>query len=318
MHASDQAAREYRAGVGFALAAFTFWGVAPVYFKWVDSVPALEVLAHRVAWSVLLLLAVIALQHRWRELWQAVRTPATLRRLLLSASLISVNWGLFIYAVQQDQILQTSLGYYINPLMNVLLGMLFLGERLRALQWLAVALAVCGTLVMGFGAEEFPWIALVLASCFAVYGLVRKQTEVAAFPGLLIETTLLLPAALGYLFWLEQAGRGHFAHAGADLSLLLAAAGVVTTLPLLWFTSAARRLPLSLIGFFQYIAPSVAFLLAVFVYGEPFPVSHLLAFTCIWLAIALFTFDSWRVQRRAAVWRAVERRRMQLRADTVE
>lgn len=318
MTTTDTAAREYRAGVSFALAAFLFWGVAPIYFKWVDSVPAVEVLGHRIVWSVVLLAGVIALQRRWRELWQAVRTPRTVRMLLLSASLISVNWGLFIYAIQVDQILQTSLGYYINPLINVLFGLLFLGEKLRPLQWLAVGLAAVGTLIMTLGADAFPWMALVLAVCFALYGLVRKKVEIAAFPGLLIETTLLLPVAFGYLLWLGLAGEGSFLRGGAGISWLLAAAGVVTTLPLLWFTSAARRLPLSLIGFFQYIAPSVGFLLAVFVYDERFTPAHAVTFGFIWTAIALFTFDSWRVRRRAAVWRAVERRQVRRAADPVE
>src|SRR5690606_7942954 len=176
-----QETRQYKQGVAYALAAFLFWGVAPIYFKWVAAVPALEVLAHRIVWSVLLLIGIVAAQRHWQALWQAVRTPATVRMLLLSAAFITVNWGLFIYAIQQNQILQTSLGYYINPLINVLLGMLVLGERLRRLQWLAVALAATGTAIMTIGADQFPWIALVLAVCFAFYGLVRKKVEVAAF-----------------------------------------------------------------------------------------------------------------------------------------
>lgn len=306
--ADDKATREYRAGVGYALAAFFFWGVAPIYFKWVQSVPAVEVLAHRIIWSVLFLLVLIAAQRRWRELITAIRTPGTVRMLMMSASFITVNWGLFIYAIQQDDILQTSLGYYINPLVNVLFGMIFFGERLRRLQWLAVLLAAAGTLVLALGADELPWIAIVLAVCFAFYGVIRKKVAVPAFSGLLIETTLLLPVALGYLLWLAAQNAGAFG-TGWSISLLLMLAGVVTTLPLLWFTSAAVRLPLSLLGFFQYIAPTVAFVLAVFVYGETFTMAHAVTFACIWLAIILFSLDSWLARKRALVWRAVEQQK---------
>lgn len=305
-----QESQQYKQGVAYALAAFLFWGVAPIYFKWVAAVPALEVLAHRIVWSVLLLVGIVAAQRHWRELWQAIRTPATVRMLLLSASFITVNWGLFIYAIQQNQILQTSLGYYINPLISVLLGMAVLGERLRRLQWLAVLLAATGTAIMTIGADKFPWIALVLAVCFAFYGLVRKKVEVAAFTGLLIETALLLPVAVGYLLWLNADGQGTFVHRGMGISWLLVAAGAVTTIPLLWFTNAARRLPLSLIGFFQYIAPSVSFLLAVFVYDEPFTLMHGIMFGCIWTAIALFMFDTALARRRGTVWRDVEQRQV--------
>ncbi|HET9679947.1 MAG TPA: EamA family transporter RarD [Gammaproteobacteria bacterium] len=306
--ATDNDTREYRAGVGYALAAFFFWGVAPIYFKWVQSVPAVEVLAHRIIWAVVFLLALIAVQRRWQELIAAIRTPGTVPMLMVSASFITVNWGLFIYAIQQDDILQTSLGYYINPLVNVLFGMLFFGERLRRLQWLAVVLAAGGTLVLALGADSVPWIALTLAVCFAFYGVIRKKVAVAAFSGLLIETTLLLPIALGYLLWLGSQNNGAFG-TGWSISLLLMLAGVVTTLPLLWFTSAAVRLPLSLLGFFQYIAPSVAFVLAVFVYDETFTMAHAATFTCIWLAIILFSVDSWIARKRALVWRDVEQRR---------
>jgi chloramphenicol-sensitive protein RarD len=289
---------ESAAGVGYALAAFFFWGGLPIYLKWVDQVPALEVLAHRVVWSVLLLSALTALAGRWTLIAVAVKRPRTLGLLVLSTAIVSVNWLVYIWAIFTDRVLETSLGYFINPLVSVLLGVIFLGERLRPWQAVAVALAALGVLNLTFGAAEFPWIALTLALSFGTYGLIRKTVAVGSVDGLLVETTLLLPFAIAFLSSLAISGGGSFATGGLQISVLLVLAGPVTALPLIWFTSAARRLRLSTVGFFQYIAPSCQFLLAVFLFGEPFTTSHLITFACIWLALALFTADSLLAARR--------------------
>jgi chloramphenicol-sensitive protein RarD len=291
------------AGVAYALAAFFFWGGLPIYLKWVDQVPALEVLAHRVVWSVLLLSALTALAGRWTLIAVAVKTPRTLGLLMLSTGIISLNWLVYIWAVFTDRVLETSLGYFINPLVSVLLGVIFLGERLRPWQVVAVALAGVGVLNLAFGAADFPWIALTLAFSFGTYGLIRKTVAVGSVDGLLVETTLLLPFAIAFLAYLAITGGGTFVTGGLEISVLLVLAAPVTALPLIWFTSAARRLRLSTVGFFQYIAPSCQFLLAVFLFSEPFTTTHLITFSFIWLALALFTGDSLLAARRLRVAR---------------
>jgi chloramphenicol-sensitive protein RarD len=217
---------------------------------------------------------------------------------MLSTGIVSLNWLVYIWAVFTERVLETSLGYFINPLVSVLLGVIFLGERLRPWQVVAVALAGVGVLNLAFGAADFPWIALTLAFSFGTYGLIRKTVAVGSVDGLLVETTLLLPFAIAFLAYLAITGGGNFATGGLQISVLLVLAGPATALPLIWFTSAARRLRLSTVGFFQYIAPSCQFLLAVVLFGEPFTTTHLITFACIWLALALFTADSLLAARR--------------------
>ena len=293
---SDHRSSAY-SGVAYAVAAYGFWGLNPLYFKAVAAVPALEVLAHRTLWTALLLAFLLTVARRWSAVAAALRDRRTVVLLGLSTLVISANWLIYIWAIFVDRVLETSLGYYINPLLSVLLGVVVLGERLAPLQMLAVLLAALGVLNLAIGGDGLPWVALSLALTFGLYGLIRKTARIGSAEGLLVETSLLLPLALGYLIFLAANGEGNFATVGRATDLLLIASGPVTMLPLLWFTSAARRLPLSLVGFFQYIAPTCHFLLAVFAFGEPFTRSHLITFLLIWTAVGIFVWQTLRSAR---------------------
>ena len=286
-------------GVIYALCAFLIWGICPIYFKLLTEVPAAEILTHRIIWSCLLLLGLLLATRQWYKVQQVLRQPRQLLNLTLSALLVAGNWLLFIWSVNHNYLLEASLGYYINPLFNILLGMLFLGERLRRLQWLAVALATTGVLIQVVLIGHLPWIALTLAGSFGIYGLIRKQIPVDAQSGLFVETLLLLPLALIYLFGFADSTTSNLVQNGWNLNLLLLAAGVVTTVPLLLFTAGARLIPLSTLGFIQYLGPSIMFLLAITLYGEPIQGAKLLTFAFIWLALALFSLESWTQARRA-------------------
>ncbi len=280
------------AGLIYALAAFTVWGLFPVYFKALRPTGALEVVAHRILWSVPLCAFMVSRRGGWGELARAWGAPGVRLTLLASSLLISVNWLGFVYAVESGQVLQASLGYYINPLVNVLLAMIFLGERLRPWQWLAVLLALGGTLVLAVGYGQAPWLGLLLALTFGTYGLLRKRVAIDAVGGLFVETCLLAPLSLAYLAWLVTGGRSALVNGGWGLSALLLCAGVVTTMPLVWFTRAARRISLTAVGMVMYLTPTLQFLLAVFAYGETFTLTHLLAFGLIWCGLAVFMAES--------------------------
>jgi chloramphenicol-sensitive protein RarD len=269
----------------YALAAFGAWGLNPFYFKAVAEIPAIEVIGHRVIWSSLLLGGLIWYGGQWRQVVIAATTRRTIATLALTSVIIGANWLIYIQAIDTHRVLESSLGYYINPLVNILFGRLFLGERLTRPQLVAVALAGAGVLNLAIAYGEIPWLALGLAGTFATYGLLRKTAMVEALPGLFIETVILLPAALVLVLSLS----GHFGTISLGTDLLLVAAGPVTALPLLWFTHAARRLKLSVLGFFQYSSPSCQFLLAIFVFGEHFGPAHYVTFACIWTAIAIFS-----------------------------
>lgn len=286
-----------RAGVAYGLACYLWWGLVVVYFKAVAHVPPTEVLAHRVVWSLVLLSILMRFKDRWPVALAAVRDRRTLLTLMGSATLVAANWFVFIWAVGHGRVVEASLGYFINPLVNVLLGFVFLGERLRPLQWLSVGLATVavGTLTARVG--HLPWIALVLAFSFGFYGLLRKTASVGAMEGLTIETILLSPAALVYLVTLAGRQEIRFAAGSRATDGLLVFSGVVTALPLLWFSNAARRLRLATVGFLQYLAPSLQLLLGVVVYGEPFGRDHQVAFGLIWTALALYSFETMRGQR---------------------
>jgi chloramphenicol-sensitive protein RarD len=289
---------ERRAGLAYGLAAYLAWGLLPLYFRALRGVPPLEILAHRIAWSVLLLAALTTWLGRWP---QVARPLATWRgRLTLGATtaLITVNWGVYIWAVHAGRVLEASLGYFINPLVNVLLGVLFLGERLSRRQVLAVGLAGLGVAALIASAGTLPWVALVLAVSFGFYGLLRKRERIDAVAGLFSETALLAPAAVAGLVWLAAGGQGHLGGAPGT-SALLVAAGVITALPLVWFALGVQRLRLSTIGLLQYLAPTMQFSIAVFVFGEPFTAAHAVAFACIWGSLALYTFDVLAALRRA-------------------
>jgi chloramphenicol-sensitive protein RarD len=289
-----------RSGALYAFWAFLAWGFNPVYFKAVKDVPVVEVVAHRVVWAVLLLTVVVSIGRRWPSILRALFDRRALATLAASTALLSSNWALYVWAVAHERILETSIGYFINPLLSVLLGMVFLGERLNRVQMVAVALAALGVANLTWHYGQLPWIALYLAGSFGFYGLVRKTAPVDALGGLYIETLILLPAAVVYLLWLAASGGGSFTRDNVGFDLVLMLSGPVTAFPLLWFSAGARRLKLSTVGFFQYIAPSTQFLLAVFVYGEPFTHAHAVTFPLIWIALALLTIDAVRRQRSRA------------------
>lgn len=297
---AEEAARQRRDGIFFAIGCYGLWGFFPLYFRQLEGIPALEILLHRSVWSVPFLLLIVLASRRLRTLRPALTGLSARLTLAASATLLAGNWLIFIYAIEIGRVLECSLGYYINPLMSVALGVVALGERLSRLQVLAIALAVLGVLVLALQGESFPWIALSLAASFAVYGLLRKTMALGSAEGLLAETTLLLPFMLGGILWLAASGQSHFAAGSPTDSLLLLSTGVVTAIPLLLFAAAARRLKLSTIGMFQYSAPTLQFLMAVFLFGEAFTAAHAITFTLIWLAVALFLFESWRNARSAA------------------
>ena len=290
--------RQSLAGGGYALLAFAAWGVNPIYFKAVAEVAALEVLASRVIWSLPLLILLVVIARRWPVIRQALGERRTILALLCSTTILMVNWFIYIHAMNTDQVLESSLGYFINPLVNVIFGLVIFKERLRPWQVLAVGLAALGVLNLVFRADTVPWIALSLACTFSTYGLIRKLVKLGSVEGLLVETALVMPVALGYVVYLALMGEVHFLSHGWRLDLLIILAGPVSALPLIWFTSGARRLDDSTVGIFQYIAPSLQFLLGVFVYEEPFGNVQLVTFACIWTALAIFTVDSLRHMRR--------------------
>ncbi|ECA4752874.1 EamA family transporter RarD [Salmonella enterica] len=287
-------AKQTRQGVLLALAAYFIWGIAPAYFKLIYYVPADEILTHRVIWSFFFMVALLSVSRQWRQVKRLLKTPKKIFLLALSAVLVGGNWLLFIWAVNNHHMLEASLGYFINPLVNILLGMIFLGERFRRMQWLAV----CGVLVQLWTFGSLPIIALGLAFSFAFYGLVRKKIAVEAQTGMLVETLWLLPVAAIYLFGIADSATSHMGQNALSLNLLLMAAGVVTTIPLLCFTGAAMRLRLSTLGFFQYIGPTLMFLLAVTFYGEVPGADKMVTFAFIWVALAIFVMDAIYTQRR--------------------
>ncbi|CAH1541258.1 EamA family transporter RarD [Vibrio rotiferianus] len=288
-----------RQGVLLAIGAYTMWGIAPIYFKSIAEVSPLEILSHRVFWSFFLLAALLHFGRQWRSVRDIIKNKTKMMYLISTAILVGANWLIFIWAVTSNHMLDASLGYYINPLINVLLGMVFLGERLRKLQWFAVALAACGVLVQLIVFGSVPVVAIALAMSFGFYGLLRKKVSVEAQTGLFIETLVMLPAASIFLFFIASTPTSNMFENPWQLNTLLIAAGVITTLPLLCFTGAATRLKLSTLGFFQYIGPSLMFLLAVLIYGEPFTSDKAITFAFIWGALVVFSFDGLRNNRKS-------------------
>lgn len=276
------------AGLWYALAAVTVWGLFPIYIKGMAAANPLEILCHRIIWSMPVTALMLGGGARWRELAQALGRPGVRLTLLGSALCISINWLGYIYAVNSGQVLQGSLAYFIYPLLNALLGCVFLGERLRRGQVAAVLLALSGTLVLAIGYGQAPWLALLMATFFSLYGLLRKRVDINAVGGLFVETVALTPLALAALWVLDS--RGQMAFFGTDWTTqaLLLAAGLATSLPLVWFTKAARRLSLTALGMSAYLGPSLQFVLAVFLYGETFTRLHLVSFGLIWAGLALF------------------------------
>ena len=291
-----------RVGLVFGLLAYGFWGVLPVYFKQLSGVSPLDIVAHRIVWSLLFLLLLLAVTGSWKQVEAGIRDRRTLGLLAVTSLLIAVNWLLYVYAVTSGHILAGSLGYYLNPLMNILLGRFILKERLTGLQWAAVGIAAVGVSVLAAGAGTTLWISLTLCISFATYGLLRKVASVDALAGIAIETAILFPIAVGWLALGWGAGRPIMG-TGANEAWLLAFAGIVSTTPLLLFTAAARRLRYSTLGMLQFVAPTLQFLLAVLLYAEQFTRAHAIAFGAIWVALALYVASlvrDFRAQRKAA------------------
>ncbi|MCU7994475.1 EamA family transporter RarD [Shewanella glacialipiscicola] len=283
--------REYRKGILLAVSAYCMWGFAPLYFKLLNHVSATEILIHRVIWSFVFMLIIMLFIGGFSRLRLLLKQPKQLMVLTITSIVIAGNWLLFIWAVNNDHMLDASLGYFINPLLNVLLGMLFLGERLRKLQWFAVTLASAGVLLQLISFGSIPIVSLALAGTFGFYALLRKKVNVDAKAGLLVETAVLLPVALIYLVATSDTATASMLTNDWQLNLLLMAAGIVTSIPLLCFAGAAVRIPLSTLGFFQYIGPSIMFILAVSLFNEPFDAEKGVTFAFIWTALLIFTLD---------------------------
>jgi len=284
-------------GVLFAFGAYFIWGLFPIYWKLLQHVPAVQLIGHRVAWSFVLLAIIFLAAHSLSELCRLAADRKIVGIYSIAAVLMGVNWLIYVWSVNAGYIVEASLGYFINPLLSVLLGVLFLRERLRRLQWVSVGLAAAGVLYLTLAYGRPPWISLSLAVTFGFYGLFKKMAPLRALDGLTLETGILFIPALGFLAWQEWTGQGAFLHAGPVSDLLMAGAGLVTTIPLLLFASAARRIPLTTIGIMQYITPTSQFLLGVLVYGEAFGSTRALGFGIIWAALIIFAVESFRSRR---------------------
>ena len=288
-------------GIVAASSAFVIWGVLPIYLKWLQSVPVLQVTAHRLVWGCLVALAWLGVRGELKNLWAALKDWRVLLRLFASASLITANWITYVWAVANDRVVDTSLGYFINPLLNVVLGVVLLSERLNRAQWSAVALAAIGVAYLTWSSGHPPWLSLALAFTFGLYGFVRKVIKVDALAGFGAETLLVLPVGIGYLIWCEMVGIGAFGHTSLTLNLLMIFGGPITAIPLVLFAFGARRIPYSTVGLLQYIGPTLQLLLGVFLYHEPFGGSRLIGFALIWSALAIYAIDGlWRSRKVSA------------------
>ena len=295
---------ERRLGVASGLAAYSMWGLFPLYFPLLEPAGGLEIVAHRVLWSLVFVALLLTVVRRWGHVRAAVADRRTLLVLAGAAALISANWLIFVYAVNSGHVVETSLGYFINPLVSVVLGVVVFGERLRRLQWTAVAIAAVAVTVLTVDYGRPPWIALCLAGSFGLYGLMKKLVRVEAAPGLLVETALVAGPAIVVLSVLHADGAGSFGTTGTGEALLLASSGAATAIPLLLFAAAARRIPLSTVGLLQYVTPLMQLSIGVFVYDEPMPPVRLAGFAIVWLALAVFTADTVR-HARAGTRRAL-------------
>ena len=292
--------RPQRTALIAGVAAFSFWGIIPIYWKYLAEVPASEILAHRFVWTTAFLVGLLSWQRRWPEVRAAIKTR-TILFCFGSGVAITCNWFMFIWAVNDGRVLETSLGYFMTPLVNVLFGAIFLRERLTRLQLGAVVLATVGVLNLTFGYGRFPWIAIGLCCSWGMYGLLRKLSGTAAIPGLFFETTLILPFAIAFLIFQATRGALVFGPRQLRLSGFIISSGIITGLPLVWFGHAARHLRLTTIGFLQYLAPSGTFFLGVFLYHETFTRSHLITFGLIWIALAIFTAEMIRLWRSTKI-----------------
>lgn len=290
--------REKTVGSWYALAAYITWGILPLYWKALKHVPAGEILAHRILWSFVFLVLFNVLRKRWPEVKKSYAHARNRLSSLVSALIIGAVWFIYIWAINANFVVEASMGYYINPLISVLLGMIFLKERLTFWQNVAFALAVLGVAYMTVLYGRFPWIAISLAVLFGLYGLLRKVSQVGSLTGLTAETAVLSPLALSYMIILAVRGQSAVKGASMTTCLLLLGAGVVTAVPLVWFARGARRIPLSMIGFFQYLAPTISLFLGIFIFKEPFTMTHLVSFGLIWAALVIFTSSRTRFMQR--------------------
>lgn len=285
-------------GLSATIAAFVIWGAVPLYLQALQAVPVLQLTAHRLVWGGVFALAWLALRRELGDVREALASPGTRWRLCASALLISANWLTYVWAVAAQRVVEASLGYFIGPLVNVLIGVSLLGERMNALQWVSVTMAAAGVAWLGWSAERLPWISLVLAFSFGFYGLVRKLVKVEALTGLGTETLLLMPIGVAYLLWCELVGIGAAGRAGLGTNLLLMLGGPLTAVPLVLFTYGARRIPYSTVGLLQYIGPTIQLLIAVLLLGEPFGSTRAVGFALIWVALAIYALDGIRRARK--------------------
>ncbi len=288
-------------GIWYAIAAYGLWGLFPLYWKLLHHIPAIQLIGHRIVWSFLSLFAVLLLLRQIRKFHESVFSFTTIRIYFLAAILVGINWLVYVWAVNSGHIVETSLGYFINPLLSVLIGVLFFRERLRLWQWIPIGIAAIGVIYLTIAQGSLPWIALTLAFSFAVYGAVKKIAPLGSLHGLTLETVILLIPAVAYLLFSEHAGNGAFLHQSLGINLLLLGTGLVTTIPLLMFASAAKRIPLSFIGILQYIAPTIQFLIGILVYHEIFTIKQFIGFCCVWIALAIFGLNSFSAYRARSV-----------------
>jgi chloramphenicol-sensitive protein RarD len=286
-------------GIWYAAGAYFIWGLFPIYWKWLQTVPALQLIGHRIGWSFILLFVLLLATRQWRAFRAVAFEWRTMRIYALAAALVSINWLVYVWAVNTGYVIESSLGYFINPLVSVLLGVIFLRERLRPWLWLPLGLATLGVVIVAFAYGFFPWISVVLALSFGLYGLVKKKAPLGAFHGLTLETGIAFTPALLYLVYVDIIGQGAFLHVDPVSNLLMIGAGVVTTVPLLLFSSATQRIPLSMIGILQYITPTLQFLLGLFVYKELFNTGQLIGFAFVWMALIIFSVEGF-VARNAS------------------
>lgn len=293
---SDASTRTVRDGFFFAVGAYTLWGLLPIYLKALADVDVLEVLSHRILWSVPFAAALLTLRNQWPQVKAAIGERRVLTMLGLAALAIGFNWMIYVWAIANERVIEASLGYFINPLMYMATGVFVLGEKIRRTQTSAIAIAAAGVLILTVGAGVFPWVSFVLAATFTAYGYIRKTTNVGALPGLFIEVVLLSPIALLYLLWIMNTGAATFMAQSVGMDILIMLAGPVTVVPLVLFALAARRLQLTTLGFLQYIGPTLQFILGIY-YGETFTLYHGICFSLIWIALAIFSIDAVRANR---------------------
>ena len=286
-------------GIWYAIACYAIWGIFPIYWKFLNNVPAVQIMTHRVIWSFLFVFILVTLRKDWRQL-RAALTKKTVLIYAIASVLLAANWLMYIWGVNSGYIVETSLGYFINPLVNVLLGVLFLGEKMRPTQWIPIGLAATAVIYMTVSYGSLPWIALILASTFGTYGFVKKKASLGALQGLTLETSVLVVPSIAYLLLMQGQGTGAFGHVSFNENILLILSGLVTAIPLLMFADAARRIPLSMMGIIQFLSPTLQFLLGVFVYGESFSGARIVGFGQIWFALLLYTGEGFYFRARAA------------------